>query len=231
MTAEIIITNDLPKTTLAISTDVLEQRDALIARAGIYETITDAETFATVDALNNAVIKLDDWIESERVRLKKPLLDFTRSFDATFSEARTSLIVQRTRLGKLVIAYRDAENARRAAVHKAQQEAAKKAAEEAAQKASEEAAARAAATPADAPAPWEEPTVIIPAVQPPARLQVLKSSSVTTRAKPVLIIDDATLIPRDLCDPNKERITARIKSGMSVPGCRMSTDTIIAAKG
>lgn len=246
MHTAIVIHNTLPPSTLAITPDLLELRDSLVARAGIYQTVTSNDAFQSLDALTKEIIALDKRIEEERVRLKRPVIDFVQAFDAAFSDARTPLITERTRAGKLLVAWEDAENARIKAEHAAKQEEARKAAIEAkrlqdeeAQRIREQAAQSVPESPDDdAPPPFDEPEpakVFIPTVLPPAPPQMLKSSAVKRTARPKLVIDDASLIPRSIATavllvPDEAAITALWKAGIAVPGTRYVTESSIGAK-
>lgn len=246
MTSALIIPTALPAFTTAVTAEILEERDKLVSLIRIHETITDAETFKTVDGLNKKIIKLSAFIEEERVRLKRPFLDFLETFDEAFSEARCDLTVEKKRGGEMITAWTTAENARLKAIHDKQVADAAAAAAEAKRLQDEEAArvraaAAAAAVPVDEeappflPEPVPEPKVYVPTVLPPTPFKAVVSQSVKTTVRKKLVIDNPDLIPRVsgtavLMEPNEAAIKKLIAAGTPVAGCRLVEDSSIGAK-
>ena len=192
-------------------------------------------------------------IEAERKRLKAPILDLGRQLDDAAGEALAPFFALKGDLGRKLMAYQDAENARRA--DEARRVAAARAAAEAearrqqaeADRIREEAAAQQRAAKESAPSdalPWELPaavavvvperTTIIPEYVPPAPAP-LKSSAVKRTTVKRLVIENAALIPPmvagvALWSLDDAAVTKLLRAGIAVPGCHLEETEIIAAK-
>lgn len=223
----ITIPNALPPTIVALTSETLAQVAALVDQARAVTTIDTVEQMRQADDLVAAASKLDRAIEAERKRLKAPILELAQALDEASSEARTPLIGIKSDLGRLILAFQQAENARREAERKRQEELRREAERLEAERRAAEAAAREAARLAEEerrkaaadvapwdepapepgpPAPWDEPEpepapVHVPTVLPPEQqmdMAPIKSRSVTTRAVPRLVIEDLALVPREV---------------------------------
>jgi signal transduction histidine kinase len=249
MTAAITIPNPLPPALVALSGETLDLIASIEARACAITTIEDVAAMEAADALVAEAIKLDKAIEAERKRLKAPITALAEAVDMASSEARTPLLGIKQDLGRLILAFQQAENARREAERRrlaeeqARREAEAAAAREAQRKADE--AAKAAAEDEDLPpgldAPAPAPVVHVPEVLAPTYQEQqaaapLKLSSVVAKKVRVVEIFDPALVPRELNGVPLWAIDAKqveklAKAGLPIPGVRVVEKDQIAAKG
>lgn len=250
MTDPITITNPLPADLVALSGETLDLIASLEARASVLTAVEDLGTMQAADLLVSEAIKLDKAIEAERKRLKQPIAALAEALDMASSEARTPLIGIKQDLGRKVLAFQQAENARREAERRrlaeeqARQEAEAAAARAAAIEAQRQAEAAAAeedlppgieAAPATAPV-VHVPEVIRPTYEQQMDVAPIKSSSVVAKKVKVVEIYDPSLVPRDLNGVALWAIDAKqveriAKAGIPIPGVRVVEKDQIAAKG
>lgn len=252
MTA-ITITSPVPAVSVLISDEALNRIDTALHASGVIATIPegDESAFKAANAAYDALQALAREIEKNRETLKKPALDFGRSLDAAAKQAAEPIETEKVRLGAVIKDWQKRENARREEIARKAREAADAAAREAQRIAEEQAkaaeAARLAALPQEDPVPGEdpvpvdEPPVFVAPVKPVVVVpmpvtQPLVTSSVREKKTKVLVIEDASLIPRELSGavllvPDESQIKRLLTAGIKVPGCRLDELTGTAPTG
>ena len=218
----IFIPNPLPARILALDSTILEHSAKLVSRAQLIGTITNGDEFRDAEIVYSQITALAKEVDQERLELKRPIINLGKQLDEVAGEALAPLVIQRTGLRTKIDAWITAENDRRR--KEAEECQARMRAEQAERQRLADEARRqaAAAAPAeDAPMPGEEPTA--PPHEPLATVApvLLKSSVLKKTNRKVLVIDDASLIPRELMDPNEKKIDALLRAGIPVPGCRL----------
>lgn len=159
---------------IVINNEAMARIQDLTTRAGEIPAITTPAEFCAADALLADAIKIIKEIEAKRSEIKRPVIDLGRAIDDAASNATAGLTTIKTKLGKRLLAFQEAENARREEERKrleaqrlaAEAEERRIAAERAAQVAKAEAEERErqrtaalaeeSAADNDAP-PWEQP--------------------------------------------------------------------------
>jgi hypothetical protein len=259
MSAAVIVPNPLPAEIVALSAEAGQQIDALIERAACVGQIASPDTYAAADAVVGECAKLAKAIEAERKRIKEPITALARALDDAAGEALAPLLGIKAELGRQLLAYQAAENARRAeearriAELRAAAEAKARAEQEELNRARREAeAARLAAEMAQEVAqesgvelpPWEQPeplpevpaaVVVVPEYIAPAA-PLLKSSSVVRKMVKRVEITDKNAVPRELNGVplwilDIKQIEKLAKAGLPIPGVTVSEVETLAAKG
>jgi len=249
----ITIINPLPAELIALSAEAAGALARLAVDAAAIVTVETLAQYQVADLLLGRCTAMARDIEAERKRLKAPILDLGRALDDAAGEALAPLLGIKADLGRRVLAYQTAENSRRAEeARRVAEERAAAAAEarrqqiEADRIRKEAEAAALQASMVDAPAdlaPWEEPVAaiivperitIIPEYVAPAP-PPLKSSAVKRSTVRRLVVDDETLIPDSvsgvaLWTRDDAAIKRLMTAGVDVPGCRLVSDEIVAAK-
>jgi hypothetical protein len=254
----VLIANPLPAQIVALSEEAAANLAGLIRQGEALTTVANADDYAAADHVLAQVVKALKDIEAERKRIKAPIIDLGRALDEAAGEALAPLAGLKVELGKKLLAYQTAENARRAeearkvaearaaaeAKARAEQQEADRIRKEAeaarlsAEMAVEVAAERGETLPPwemlDAPAEVPAPVVIVPEYIAPAA-PLLKSSAVTTKTVKRLEVYDESQIPAEaagvrLWIRDDKAIEKLLKAGVAVPGCRLVESTIIAAK-
>lgn len=235
----VTIPNNLPQNIIAISAEMLAQITSLQVAAKSITAIADRAQFDAANEVVRGANKLAKAIEAEHKKFKAPILDLGRALDDAAGEAIAPLAGIKVDLGRMILAYQEAENARLAYQHRKAQEAARIAAEEAKRKADEAAAELAACNSSmsadDTPPPDQVQVVHVPVIMPPGKPKLIKSSAVTERTIKDLEIYDQTLIPHTLAGavllvPDSKVIKKLLENGVQIPGCRLQERTIVAAK-
>lgn len=251
-TAAITIPNPLPAVLVALSSETLAEVAALEASAKAFEVVDSAEAMAAADDVLLRAVRLGKAIETERKRLKAPVLELAQALDAASADAQLPLAWIKTDLGNKLLAYQRAENARREEERRrleeqrrAAEEAARQAAAEAAAKAEAERKAAADAAPWDEPAapveaaPWEQPAapaVVIPTIEEQIAAAPVKSKSVVMRTAKRVEITDPSLVPDEIAGValwviDTKAIERLAKTGVQIPGVTVHEIHTIAAKG
>ncbi|MCK6489655.1 MAG: hypothetical protein L6R48_15275 [Planctomycetes bacterium] len=253
MPTAVTVPNTLGPHLVALSAEAVAQVAELERLAlAIPALVTEADMRAADDLIARAN-KLAKGIEAGRKALKAPIADMVAKLDMAAADALLPLATIKTDLGARVLAWTTAENARREAERKrieaeraAAAEAERAAAAEAARLAAEKAAAATTADPDQVPEPWEQApapaeVVHVPAVLPPSYEQQMamapiKSKSVVQRTNRTLVIDDVTLIPREVAGAplwvlDTAAVTRLLKANVAVPGCHLSSTPTVSAKG
>jgi hypothetical protein len=265
----VLIANPLPAQIVALSSETgdliaalsSETGDliaAIEARAAILAQVQDADAYAAADALVGECAKLAKAIEAERKRLKAPIIELGRALDDAAGEAIAPLAAIKAELGRKLLAYEQAENARRAeearrvAEARAAAEAKARAEQAEADRIRREAEARrieaemaqeqmppsADIAPWDEPAPLPEvpaPAVIVPEYVAPAA-PLLKSASVVKKTTRKVEIHDPAQVPREIAGVplwiiDQKAVEKLAKGGVQIPGVRIVEVETIAAKG
>lgn len=231
----ITIQNTLPAVLVAISAEARDQIAKLEAQAADIMAITTAEEYAEADQVLAQVVKVIRDLETERKRIKGPILDLGRQLDEAASEAGTGLLAIKATLGQRLLVFQQAENARREEERKRLAEAARLAEIENARIAALNATAAEAA-------PWEEPAAILPVVELPGNYEQqiaarpLKSSAVVAKTIKRVEITDPALVPRELNGVqlwiiDTKAVEKIAKTGQHIPGVTVTEVQITAAKG
>lgn len=235
----ITVTHTLPAELVAISSEALETRDLLLDRAvaiqkdGAITTETYQEAADTYKAMGSYAKE----IETQREKIKAPVLELGRQIDAAAREGLMAVEDQRKKLGTLINTYEAAERARVAEEQRKAREAAL-AAERAERLRQEEALrlkAELEAPPGEEPKPVDvEEIRVRPVVA--AFVPTFKGVTKATPKQRVNIIDQS-LIPfqvngiRLWKEPDLKAIETLLKAGVKIPGAEMTTETTIGAKG
>jgi hypothetical protein len=248
----ITIINSLPAELVALSAEAAGNLAQLAVDAAAVVSIDTLPQYQAADLILGRCTLMAREIEAERKRLKAPILDLGRALDDAAGEVLAPLLGIKADLGRRVLAYQTAENARRAEeARRVAEERAAAAAEarlqqiEADRIRKEAEAAALQASMADAPdlAPWEEPVAeivvperitIVPEYVAPAP-PPLKSLAVKRSTVRRLVVDDEDLIPDAvsgvaLWTRDDAAIKRLMTAGVDVPGCRLVSDDIVAAK-
>ena len=207
---------------LALDSTMVDHATSLVAKAAQVTAITTSEGFRDAEIVYAQITALTKEVDAARLELKRPIIELGKQLDEVAGEALAPLVIQRTRLRTEIDAWVRAENERRR--KEADEMQARMRAEQAERQrlADEERERQRQAMPAeDAPMPGE--TALAPPPEPVATVKAieLKSSVVKRVNRKVLVIDDASLIPRELMDPNEKKIDALLRAGIPVPGCRL----------
>jgi hypothetical protein len=239
----VTIASPMPAVSVLVSDEALNRIDKALHTSGVIAVIPDGDeqAFKVADAAYQALQVLSREVESTRETLKAPALAFGRSLDAAARDAVAPIEAEKARLGAVIKGWQVRENAKREEAARVAREAAAAAAKEAQRIADEAAkakeAARIAALPQEDPEPGVDPepvpeapvftapvkpAVIIPTVM--ARPMV--TSSVREKRAKVLVIEDASQIPRELSGavllvPDESQIKRLLTAGIKVPGCRL----------
>lgn len=247
----ITIPNPLPAVLVAISAEAQDQISALEAQAADITAISCPDEYTAADRVLAQVVKVIRDLETERKRIKAPILDLGRQLDEAASEAGTGLLAIKANLGQKLLIFQQAENRRREEDRHRLAEAARLAEAENAriaelnrQELARVAALNEAATEA---APWEEtPAVeaaaIIPAVEIPGHYEAqmaavpLKSSAVVSKTIKRVEITDPSIVPREfggvaLWTIDTKAVEKLAKAGAVIPGVTITEVQITAAKG
>lgn len=259
MSTAITVRNELPAEIVALSAETGETINALVVRANGIVQIASPDTYAAADAVVGECARLAKQIEAERKRLKAPIIDLGRALDDAAGEALAPLVTIKAELGRKLLAYQEAENARRAeearkvaearaaaeAKARAEQEEANRIRREAeAARLAAEMAQEVAAESGEELAPWEQPAplpevpapvVIVPEYVAPAA-PLLKSSSVVRKTIKKVEITDPNAVPRELNGValwilDMKQIEKLAKAGMPIPGVQVVEVETLAAKG
>lgn len=220
-----IATESIARPIVAIDLKVLTEIHTLV-RMGSAMQVTDAATFDRADDVNRRMRRYLKELETQRVKIKAPVLDLGRRLDAVTKEAVKPLAEATGKLSERLVTYQRAEEAK---VRKA--EAERREAERLAQEA-EEAAVREAVTgdTEKAVERLEEAATIreTAAAEVPT---AVKSGSVHETTRQVLVVDDAMHIPQRVTTPTGERIELwaldepavrrALMSGATVPGAHL----------
>ena len=237
MSAAVVVPNQLPSGLVAVSAETAAAIAALEAEGKAISAITTADEFARADEVLLRIVKLTKGVEEERKRLKAPILDLGRALDDAANEAVTTLLGIKTDLGLSLLAYQQAENARR--------EAERRKLEEQRRQADEAARLAAFAAAGNDVAPWDEPRgespAIVPDVLPPTYDQQvaaapIKSSSVVRKTVRRVEIFDPSLVPDSIAgvalrEINTKAVERLAKNGVQIPGVRIIEVETLAAKG
>jgi hypothetical protein len=254
----VLITNPLPSEIVALSAEAGQQIDALIERAACVGHIDSPDTYAAADAVVGECAKLAKAVEAERKRIKEPITALARALDDAAGEALAPLLGIKAELGRQLLTYQQAENARRAeearriaelraaaeAKARAEQDEANRIRREAEARRIEAEMAQESAAPAADLAPWEQPeplpevpaaVVIVPEYIPPAA-PLLKSSSVVRKMVKRVEITDPAAVPLKfggvaLWVIDTKAVEKLAKAGASIPGVTVSEVETLAAKG
>jgi hypothetical protein len=254
----VLIHNPLPAQIVALSGETGDLIAVIEARAAIIGPVQDADAYAAADALVGECTKLSKAIEAERKRIKAPILDLGRALDDAAGEAIAPLAAIKAELGRKILAYEQAENARRAeearrvAEARAAAEAKARAEQAEADRLRREAEARRIEAemaqermpPCADLAPWDEPealpevpatVVIVPEYVAPAA-PLLKSASVVKKTIKRVEVTDPALVPKAfmgvaLWTLDMKTIEKLAKAGAQIPGVALVEVETIAAKG
>jgi hypothetical protein len=229
----VTIASPMPAVSVLVSDEALNRIDKALHTSGVIAVIPDGDeqAFKVADAAYQALQVLSREVESTRETLKAPALAFGRSLDAAARDAVAPIEAEKARLGAVIKGWQVRENAKR------EEAAAKEAQRIADEAAKAKEAARIAALPQEDPEPGVDPepvpeapvftapvkpAVIIPTVM--ARPMV--TSSVREKRAKVLVIEDASQIPRELSGavllvPDESQIKRLLTAGIKVPGCRL----------
>ncbi len=229
----VTVPNTLPPHFVALSQEIIEQKDDLIDRAAAM-CVTNAEEARAADAIVKRISALHGQVEEQRLAFGRELRTLQDQINVAASEALQPLADIREHLGRQIRAFELADRARIAVEEaKAEEERKVRQAEED-QRAQE--AAEFAAEPGQAPSEVAVPEAMPRQVPAPYVPPAYKSSSVRAKPKRLDVFDPA-LVPFELNgirlhkELNLTAIKALIASGIVVPGCRMAEDDGIALKG
>jgi hypothetical protein len=220
--ADYIVESNVPAKVVALSQERADALDRLM-ELGSLMLVADVAAHAAASQVQQQIATAEKELEAQRVALKAPALAVCNAIDEAARPYLKGLNAARKGLEQRIAAFQIEENARRAGE-------ARRLAEEAAAKERELEAQRAA----DA-CPLDDPIEAKPIrVEPPPAPPMLRSG-VVARLVPKLIIDDASLIPREfagfvLLKPDEAVITSLCKLGKVPPGCRWEKVTQTASK-
>ncbi len=249
----ITIASPVPAVSVLVSEEALNAIDQALHASGVIAVIPEGDeaAFKAADVAYQRLQTLSRDIEKSREALKKPALEFGRSLDAAAKQAAEPLESEKQRLGAVIKDWQKRENARREELARQAREAAEAAQREAQRIADEQAAAaeaaRRAALPVEDPVPGEDPLPVddVPVFVAPAKPAVIMPkpyvpppvvSSVREKKTKVLVIEDASAIPRELSGavllvPDEAQIKRLLTAGIKVPGCRLDEITGTAPTG
>lgn len=217
----------VPERTVVIDLPTAERLEALMG-AALAAKVTDAESHRAAEAIHAQLKAAEKELEATRVAVKAPALAVCKQIDEIAKPFTTGLLEQRKALELRIAAWTTQENARIEAENRAARE---KALAEERRLEAERAADR---------CPIEDPDTLKPIRVEPVAIQRPIASGVTVRMVPRLVIDDPSMIPRELrvgsacivlMVPDEKAIAALFKAGIDVPGCRMEQVPTTAAKG
>lgn len=254
----VLIANPLPQQIVALSEEAAATVAGLIRQGDALVTVTTADEYEAADQVLGQVVRALRDIEAERKRIKAPITELARALDDAAGEAIAPLAGIKVELGRKVLAYQTAENARRAeelrraaearaaaeAKARAEQAEANRIREEAEARRIEAEMAQEQLPPAAELAPWEQPeplpevpdaVVILPEYVAPAA-PLLKSSSVIRKTVKRVEITDPAAVPRELHGVplwilDIKQIEKLAKAGLPIPGVTVSEVEQIASKG
>jgi hypothetical protein len=259
MSAAVIVPNPLPSEIVALSAETGEIINGLISRAEAIGQIVNTDSYNAADVVVGECSRLAKAIELERKRLRAPVAELIQALDDAAGEALAPLLGIKAELGRQLLAYQQAENARRAeearriAELRAAAEAKARAEQAEANRIRQEAEARrleaemaqetAAERCVDLP-PWEQPeplpevppaVVVVPEYIAPAA-PLLKSSSVVRKTAKKVEITDPDAVPREfggvkLWVIDIKAVEKLAKAGANIPGVTVSEVETLAAKG
>lgn len=257
LTLPVVVPNTLPAEIVALSPELLAEAGRLVGEA-MAMTPSDAASLDRANDLFRKVDKLAKTIADGRLEVTRPIDALKKKIIAAEEQATKPLAEAKTALGARITACaRELQRQREEIERKAREEAEAKAraererleAERQAKikadreeherqtKAAEE-EARLFGTEAEeiAPPAPPPPVVVVPEVvlPPEAQLPIKSAARTTTRQK--LVIDEPKLIPVELGGvrllvPDEKAITAMLKAGVQIPGCRLEAVTSIGATG
>ncbi len=222
--ADYIITAAVPVTITALSQSQADRIDALAERADSMRVV-DAATHLEGSTLCDQLASAEKELEAQRKEVKAPALAVCDQIDAIAKPYRDALNAARKKLSTAVAIWQMSENERIARENRESVERAR-AEERRLLKLAEEDRCPVA----DDFAKPVAVMVVAPALQPTV------TSSVAVRMVPQLLVDDASLIPRELHGvtlmvPDESAILELLKRKKVVPGCRMEQVPQVRAKG
>lgn len=258
MSPAIIVINPLPSEIVALSAEAGEQISALVARADAVGQIVNTDSYNAADIVVGECASLAKAIEAERKRIKEPVIALGRALDDAAGEALAPLLGIKAELGRRLLTYQKAENARRAeelrkvaearaaaeAKARAEQAEANRIRKDAEARRIEAEMAQEQLPPSADLAPWEQPeplpevpdaVVIIPEYIAPAT-PLLKSSSVVRKMVKRVEITDPAAVPREFMGValwiiDTKAVEKLAKAGAQIPGVTITEHETLAAKG
>lgn len=259
VTSAVVVANNLPHELLALSGEALAQANALTSKAALLIITHEQPTIDAASAVFKEMGKLTKGIAEQRLAITRPIDALKEAIIAAERKATVPLLSAIAELGpKIHKAEQERDRLREEAARKAREEAERKAKEErdrlekarqeliAKQEAERAEAQRLAdeeaamfgekAEPIAAPEP-PPPVVIVPVVETPAQLATaVPKSAVRKYVKEVLVINDASKIPRyiegiALLVPDEKAIEKLMKAGVKIDGCELVDKEKIGAAG
>jgi hypothetical protein len=254
----VIVANKLPAEIVALSDEAMAEVQRLTSEARAL-TVTDAASLEQGNALFRRIDALKKTVEAQRLDITRPIDALKAAIMEAERQATKPLAEARADLGeRLLTVQRRLEAERQAAERRAREEAEARARAErerleaerqaiirrqAEERARAEAKAReeaelfgVAPEPVEA-APEPPPVVVVPVVERAAvAVPVVPRAAVRESSRPVLVIDDAAKIPRELGGvalliPDTKAIERILKAGVAVPGCRLENRGGFASAG